>query len=483
LSYRPVNIIKKQIVEFDVSTNAPVLQLQEQLQDWCNRQLLPQLQQCLEPYASDPEVTYIDKLVIDIDHEMKEADEQLVQKIMDELLKQIPQHVAGNITSTAIKPSQKFAVLLKFYLEHGHLPWWSGITGRSEFEKQFHQWIVNDAEATQLAELKTILQQFATAKRLISIVPDADRWLLFEKLSDPVHIRHIRAALQQVENAVRAYSPSGFIHPALIAPLHEMMHDAVNAYLVQWIIDPKTGVQPFPLGRLLMRAMISAGYTEADVQNIFAEAKLEKNRSFDVTFDGGFTGAAEQALPLPPHFPENKTVPPENKLRLETEQEGIYISNAGLVLAAQYLPGFFERTGLRQDDQFVHPALAVSALQWMVNGSEEPAEFELVLPKILCGMLPNAHLPQVKEIPAFIKQEAIEMLESLIRHWSILQNTSVAALQASFLQRNGKLSRVKDHWLLQVEQKPYDMLLEHLPWTIGVIKLPFMREMLFVEWI
>ena len=37
--------------------------------------------------------------------------------------------------------------------------------------------------------------------------------------------------------------------------------------------------------------------------------------------------------------------------------------------------------------------------------------------------------------------------------------------------------------MLQVEQRSYDMLLEHLPWTIGIIKLGFMKEALFVEWV
>jgi hypothetical protein len=50
------------------------------------------------------------------------------------------------------------------------------------------------------------------------------------------------------------------------------------------------------------------------------------------------------------------------------------------------------------------------------------------------------------------------------------------------LQRAGKLSRVDDGWLLQIEQKGVDVLLSYLPWGIGLIKLPWMTELLYVEW-
>ena len=75
------------------------------------------------------------------------------------------------------------------------------------------------------------------------------------------------------------------------------------------------------------------------------------------------------------------------------------------------------------------------------------------------------------------------MLGSVIEHWVILKNTSIEGLRESFLQRNGKLTFANNEWLLQVEQKPYDMLLQSLPWNIGIIKLAWMRNILKTEWI
>jgi hypothetical protein len=81
------------------------------------------------------------------------------------------------------------------------------------------------------------------------------------------------------------------------------------------------------------------------------------------------------------------------------------------------------------------------------------------------------------------KNEAKELLLSVIEYWAILKDTSAEGLQQSFLQRNGKLLFDNNEWLLQVEQKPYDMLLQNLPWNITITKLPWMKHMLKTEWI
>jgi hypothetical protein len=83
----------------------------------------------------------------------------------------------------------------------------------------------------------------------------------------------------------------------------------------------------------------------------------------------------------------------------------------------------------------------------------------------------------------FCKEEANNLLQSVVEHWSILKNTSVAGLQESFLQRNGKLLFKEHEWNLQVEQRPYDMLLQNLPWNISMIKLSWMPHLLRTEWV
>ncbi len=111
-------------------------------------------------------------------------------------------------------------------------------------------------------------------------------------------------------------------------------------------------------------------------------------------------------------------------------------------------------------------------------------EYELVLPKILCGVAVDHPVDTGKfQVDKTLKKEAEEVLTSVIEYWNILQNTSIDGLRESFLKRNGKLTYDGKDWLLLVEQQPYDMLLQHIPWNISMIKLAWMQQMLKTEWI
>ena len=86
--------------------------------------------------------------------------------------------------------------------------------------------------------------------------------------------------------------------------------------------------------------------------------------------------------------------------------------------------------------------------------------------------------------------EAFETADGLIKaaigYWTVLKNTSPEGLRETFLRRSGKLSNRAEGegWRLQIERKTVDILLEKLPmgWSYSVIKLPWMAEMVFVEW-
>jgi hypothetical protein len=64
----------------------------------------------------------------------------------------------------------------------------------------------------------------------------------------------------------------------------------------------------------------------------------------------------------------------------------------------------------------------------------------------------------------------------------LLKTTSVASLRSTFLQRQGVLKSAESGWVLLVERKAYDILLEQLPWGVGMIRLSWMHAPLRVEW-
>lgn len=166
-------------------------------------------------------------------------------------------------------------------------------------------------------------------------------------------------------------------------------------------------------------------------------------------------------------------------------QGGIFVENAGLVLLHPFIAGLFSNLQLTENGKFIaesDQSLAARILQFLVYGENELAENFYPLSKILCGMGISQFLGEDIEISQDTKIECEELLQAVIGHWSVLKNTSIEGLRETFLQRNGKISRVEKGWKLQVERKTVDVLLAKLPWGMGIVKLPWMEEMMFVEW-
>lgn len=165
--------------------------------------------------------------------------------------------------------------------------------------------------------------------------------------------------------------------------------------------------------------------------------------------------------------------------------DSLYVNNAGLLLLHPFLPEMFRRLGLLHDGQWRDQAAqhaAVRVLEWLVTGREPAPEFNLTLNKIICGMAIDAVPLITDQWNPGIETECNDLLDSVIGYWTALKNTGREALRETFLQRLGKLTPTDHGWLLQVEQKAVDVLLNRLPWGIGVVKLPWMKEKIFVEW-
>lgn len=166
----------------------------------------------------------------------------------------------------------------------------------------------------------------------------------------------------------------------------------------------------------------------------------------------------------------------------QADTDPIYIRNAGLVLLHPFLQMLLEELGLAREGRVGEPETALQVLHYLAVG-RGGAEWELPLNKLLCGLSPWEVVTTKVRLTSKEQEECGRLLQAAIRHWSALGSTSPEGLQGTFLSRDGKLSRKDDgSWLLQVEQKGFDVLLADLPWGISMVKLPWMPEMLWVEW-
>lgn len=162
-----------------------------------------------------------------------------------------------------------------------------------------------------------------------------------------------------------------------------------------------------------------------------------------------------------------------------------YVANAGVVLLHPFLSPYFKKVGVMDKGNFLDEAArhkAVHLLHFLATGQTQAPEYELVLPRFLCGIPFDVPLERFVDITAEEQAEGEQLLTAAINHWNKLGNTSPGGLREGFLQRDGKLEKREAGWCLGVEQKTIDILLDFLPWNLSIIKLPWMPELLRVEW-
>jgi hypothetical protein len=168
-----------------------------------------------------------------------------------------------------------------------------------------------------------------------------------------------------------------------------------------------------------------------------------------------------------------------------SQPEKIQIENAGLCLIATYFPALFRHLKYLEKDTFKNKAIATRALyliQYITNGPSRHGEYLLQFNKLLCGFKPEEEIYTNIRLTKREKMEADDLLRSVIENWSTLKNTSINGFRTSFLQRRGIFTENEISWTLQVERRSYDMLLSTISWSFGIIKLPWMKKHIQVEW-
>ncbi|WP_436491308.1 contractile injection system tape measure protein [Chitinophaga sp. ARDCPP14] len=246
----------------------------------------------------------------------------------------------------------------------------------------------------------------------------------------------------------------------------------------------KSAQQPASLSYTHIRHVVPVLQQEAQLnitasrhRALLRESLYEKDRL--QTINPATATATAHPLETPPHEPDSWAK--VKKQPLDT----IYTGNAGLIILHPFIPFGFKRIGLVNDEGFINREAqhrAVHLLQYMVNGKEIHAEHELALNKILCALPLEEPVPAEILLTAEEKQLCEELLKVVIQRWEKMNNSSVEGFQAAFLQRDGALWQKDDDWWLRVEERGYDMILQTLPWGIGMIKTPWMEKTIYTEW-
>lgn len=177
---------------------------------------------------------------------------------------------------------------------------------------------------------------------------------------------------------------------------------------------------------------------------------------------------------------------------LGTEQyrdlKHIPISNAGLVILFPFLPMLFMRLNMLSQDRrdFNSNESKVRVIfilqHLMASEDREYDEKDLFLNRLLINYPFNEPLPKRMEL----NQDELNTIDSLLEaaktNWEKMRNTSMRGFQEAFLRRAGFIEKTEREWVLTVEERAFDILLDSIPWSYKLVRLPWMENILKVNW-
>ncbi len=164
------------------------------------------------------------------------------------------------------------------------------------------------------------------------------------------------------------------------------------------------------------------------------------------------------------------------------------VSNAGLALLTPWFPRLFAMLDLLNDEHNDFKDMesrirAIFIIQRLVSQDDrEYKESELIFNRILVGCPLSVPLSKCIELTEGDIETVDGMLMGVKANWSKMENTSIVGFQHSFIERSGVIVQQDGKWVLSVDSRSYDMLLDSLPWSYSRIRFPWLKKPISVLW-
>ncbi len=187
-----------------------------------------------------------------------------------------------------------------------------------------------------------------------------------------------------------------------------------------------------------------------------------------------------------------KLMPEEEKKWLTGEPTAdpkiFFIDNAGLCLLAPWFPRLlgmldYLDEGKRNFKDEKLRTRAIFLLQYLTCQEEkEYRETELVFNRLLVGLPKHHPVPNLIQLTAGEITNSHEIQKAVKNSWSKIYGTSLKGFLQSFVTRTGRLEEQDEKWVLTVDDKVHDILLDSIPWGFRQIRLPWMKKYIQVKW-
>ncbi len=174
---------------------------------------------------------------------------------------------------------------------------------------------------------------------------------------------------------------------------------------------------------------------------------------------------------------------PTRKEGDNVQDAAFYADNAGVILLHPFFKTMLKKLELLEPNGLlVDPEMTCHLLHYLATGEECAMEHEMTFEKFLCGLSEEDTLKRDLSLPEVVKEEADNVLKATLEHWKALKSNSIPFLQNGFLKRPAKILMEDQVMRITFERNAYDLLLDKLPWTIGMVKVPWREQLIFIEW-
>lgn len=441
----------------------------------------------------------IDKLEIDLDkfdfkNDKEKFFEDIASKVEHEIRKIHKEHADQHAEQgkhisknelTEQKSSNQSSIkskdttdLILYILRNGHLPWWADFEEKVNVKEFFKQYIKEPNNQIS-ALLKDELVNPVFRKRMVN-------YLTEKELVDCVDVLTPKLIYNKKLTVEKSKSSSSF-KEEYFDLLLQLAPQRTNEQIVRVLK---------PLLELFRENEVSIKSINFETlplkKNILSRLKLiqsstEEIQSFELIDPAENSKQATKGQQSEEVSNEEDITKQQTNFNDEEIENSIEVNNAGLVLILSFLSRFFENIGIAKNKEFLSEEkqhYAVYLLHYIATGDQNiPQEHELFFEKLICGIDVNEVLKPCSRIDKNHNAEAEELLKAVIENWKALKSSSPQTLQTAFLQRPGYLIQRDDGaWSLHIERQTIDILLDRIPWTVSMNRLPFSNIMIYTEW-
>lgn len=527
------HIIKMQLIECTLNNKQDAFNLQHQISRYYREIILPVLERIFDELSEDDTLICLDHLEIDLglipagylqnNLWPEEFERKFSSQIKDEVLKQLNHQVIAREHSRAGIFRQWL-----FYMRNGYLGW-----NANQFSEEQKNTVLETlaTDYNNAAELRVqLISDPVVSKRisrqhtpafLVNLVKtltaiNQDQLILY--LDEIIYLlntletwKRVRGTISEMQLRQELWEQSLIFS----AGKQVLNPGQIAEKIIQGLMLTENTLKKLLKRKSFQNKMILRVLKELHQSILYRSIKEKKEAGQEIIKSSGdkdktnntITSAGEEAgfknTSANSRQPgENNSIAaltgstfadPVQKQNLDVQisggvslnEEGIFVQHAGLVLLHAFLPSLFKMLQWTSEGKFIDPAYqqkGIYLLHWLATGRANAEEYELVMAKFLCAYPLQQLIHSDIELRSGELNEAENMLLAVIQHWEVLKKTSVDGLRQGFLQRNGKLFSNNDKTYLQVENGSIDVLLDHLPWNLSMIKLPWMNDMLRVEW-